>query len=170
MKADERRKAIANLLLASDGPLTGAELARRFEVSRPIIVQDVAVMKAAGYDIVSTHSGYVLQRSPFAERVFKVRHDSSQTPDELMSIVGLGATVVDVYVRHKVYGVMRAQLNIATPSQVSQFVEGVRTGKSTLLMGITGGYHYHTVRAADEATLDAVEAMLAEKGYLVPKA
>jgi transcriptional regulator of NAD metabolism len=35
-------------------------------------------------------------------------------------------------------------------------------------MNITGGYHYHTVRAENEATIDAIERALAEKGYLAP--
>ena len=58
-----------------------------------------------------------------------------------------GGTVVDVFVWHKVYGKMSAQLNIFSNLHVKQFIEGVRTGKSTELMNITGGYHYHTIRA-----------------------
>jgi transcriptional regulator of NAD metabolism len=36
-------------------------------------------------------------------------------------------------------------------------------------MHITGGYHYHTVRAENEATLDRIEAALNEKHYIVPE-
>jgi len=36
-------------------------------------------------------------------------------------------------------------------------------------MHVTGGYHYHTVRADDETTLDRIEAALAERGYIVPE-
>ena len=43
----------------------------------------------------------------------------------------------------------------------------VRTGKSTELMSITGGYHYHTVRAENEEILDNIEKVLNEKGFLV---
>ena len=168
MKVAERRKAIANMLLSSKEAITGGELSKRFEVSRQIIVQDITVLKATGYNILSTSSGYVIQRSPLEERVFKVRHTSDQTEDELMRIVELGGTVVDVFVWHKVYGRIEAQLNIFSPLRVKQFLEGVRTGKSVELMNITGGYHYHTVRADSEDVLVQIENALKARGYIAP--
>jgi len=122
-----------------------------------------------GYGILSTSQGYVLQRSPLAERVFKLKHTTEQTEDELSCIVGLGGTVVDVFVWHKVYGKIEAPLNIFSPMHVKQFMEGVRTGKSTELMNITGGYHYHTVRADNEESLDRIEEALRERNYVVPE-
>ena len=169
MKADERRKAIVTLLMAENRPVAGGKLAERFDVSRQIIVQDIAVLKASGYDILSTHSGYIVQKAPLVERVFKLWHTNEDTEDELSSIVGLGGTVVDVFVWHKVYGKVEAQLNIFSELQVRQFIEGVRSGKSTELMDITGGYHYHTVRAESEDVLDNIEKTLKEKKFLVPE-
>ena len=166
MKVTERRKAIVNLLLASKKPVSGAELSEQFNVSRQIIVQDITVLKGLGYEILSTHNGYVMQKSPFVERVFKLKHTTEQTEDELNSIVDLGGTVVDVFVWHKVYGRISASLNIFSRLQVKQFLEGVRTGKSTELMNITGGYHYHTVRADSEAVLDKIGETLQEKNYI----
>ena len=127
------------------------------------------MLKGTGYDILSTSRGYVIQKSPLAERVFKVKHTTEQTEDELSCIVGLGGTVVDVFVWHKVYGRIEAALNIFSPMHIKQFMEGVRTGQSTELMHITGGYHYHTVRADSEAVLDRIEAALNEKKYIVPE-
>jgi len=170
MKVDERRKAIVALLSAQKAPLSGGSLARQFGVSRQIIVQDVSILKAAGYDILSTHSGYVLQHSPLKERVFKVRHTTDQTENELHRIVDLGGTVVDVFVWHKVYGKMAAPLNISSRHHVQQFLEGVRSGKSTELMNITGGYHYHTVRAESDSILDRIGEALAQEGYIAPEA
>ena len=169
MKVAERRKAIVNLLLSSKEPLSGSELARRFDISRQIIVQDITVLKGIGYDILSTNQGYVIQRSPLAERVFKVKHTSEQTEDELNCIVDLGGTVVDVFVWHKVYGKIEASLNIFSKHQVKQFMEGVRTGKSSELMTITGGYHYHTVRADSEEILDNILKELIDRAYIVPE-
>lgn len=34
-----------------------------------------------------------------------------------------------------------------------------------MLKNVTSGYHYHTVVADDEKTLDEIEAMLRKKGY-----
>ena len=169
MKAAERRKAIASLLMSAQEPISGSTLSEKFDVSRQIVVQDIAVLKGSGYDILSTHNGYILQRSPLAERVFKVRQTTGETEDELSCIVRLGGIVVDVFVWHKVYGKIEAPLNIFSMLQVKQFIEGVRSGKSTELMNITGGYHYHTVRAESEQILDRIAAALAEKKYIAPE-
>ena len=169
MKAQERRKSIINLLLSEDRPVPGGELSEKCGVSRQIIVQDIAVLKGQGFDIISTHNGYIIQKSPLKERVFKVKHSTEQTEDELNTIVELGGTVVDVFVWHKVYGKMVAPLNIFSTLQIKQFIEGVRTGKSTELMNITGGYHYHTVRAEKEDILDRIAEVLSGKGYIAPE-
>ena len=168
MKAAERRNAIANFLLAEDKAVSGGELSEKFGVSRQIIVQDITVLKGLGYDILSTHNGYIIQKSPLKERVLKLHHTTEQTEDELSLIVRLGGTVVDVFVWHKVYGKMEAKLNIFSDLHVKQFIEGVRTGKSTELMNITGGYHYHTIRAESEEVLDQIENVLKERGYIAP--
>ena len=168
MKAAERRNAIANFLLAEDNAVSGGELSEKFGVSRQIIVQDITVLKGLGYDILSTHNGYIIQKSPLKERVLKLHHTTEQTEDEISLIVRLGGTVMDVFVWHKVYGKMEAKLNIFSDLHVKQFIEGVRTGKSTELMNITGGYHYHTIRAESEEVLDRIENVLAERGYIAP--
>ncbi len=169
MKAVERRKAIAKLLLSSTEAVSGGKLSEEFGVSRQIIVQDITVLKGSGYAILSTHNGYIIQRSPLKERVFKLHHTTEQTEDELNAIVDLGGTVVDVFVWHKVYGKMAAPLNIFSPLHVKQFIEGIRTGKSSELMNITGGYHYHTIRAESEDVLDKINEVLSRKGYIAPE-
>ena len=168
MKANDRRKAIANRLLSANEAVSGSELSDEFGVSRQIIVQDISVLKGIGYDILSTHNGYVIQKSPLKERVFKLYNTTDQTEDELSLIVNLGGTVVDVFVWHKVYGKMIAPLNIFSLLQVKQFIEGVRTGKSSELMNITGGYHYHTVRAESEEILNEIGKALGARGYIAP--
>ena len=127
------------------------------------------MLKGTGYDILSTHNGYIIQKSPLKERVFKVYHTTEETEDELTTIVNLGGTVVDVFVWHKVYGKMTAPLNIFSTLHIKQFIEGVRSGKSTELMNITGGYHYHTVRAESESVLDEIGQALINKNYIVPE-
>ncbi len=169
MKAIERRKEIAAVLLSSKEPVSGTMLSEKFGVSRQIIVQDISHLKAAGYDILSTHHGYIIQGSPLKERVFKLKHSTNDTEDELNTIVDLGGTVADVFVWHKVYGKVEAKLNIFSRMHVRQFIEGVRSGESTELMNITGGYHYHTVRAESEAILDEIGKALDKKGFIAPE-
>lgn len=169
MKAAERRKEIIMFLMSQKEAVSGNVLSDKFGVSRQIIVQDISVLKAAGFGILSTHYGYIVQDTPFVTREIKMYHTTQQTEDELNCIVDLGGTIVDVFVWHKVYGKMSADLNIFSRLQVKQFIEGVRSGKSTELMNITGGYHYHTVRADSEKILDEIEKALNEKGYVAPE-
>ena len=64
---------------------------------------------------------------------------------------------------------MTAPLNISSRLHIAQFLEGVRTGKSSELMNITGGYHYHTVKADSEEVLNRIESALQEKGFIAPE-
>jgi len=169
MKAAERRKEIVNIILSEKQPVSGGRLSELLGVSRQIIVGDISALKAEGYDILSTHSGYIVRGTPLCERVFKVFHTREQTENELNTIIDFGGTVADVYVWHKVYGKMTAALNISSRHHVAQFLEGVRTGKSSELMNITGGYHYHTVRAESEEILDHIQRALEEQKYIVPE-
>lgn len=169
MKAEERRNKILNMLIAEDEPISGSRLARQLGTSRQSIVQDVALLKAGGHEILATNRGYLLKNNTRIERTFKVRHTSEQTQDELSRIVSLGGTVVDVFVWHKVYGKIVAPLNIRSHRDIETFMEGIKSGKSTELMHITAGYHYHTVRAETEETLDRIFEMLKERQYSVPE-
>ena len=169
MKADQRRKEIASYMMSAQNAVPGGKLSEKFGVSRQIIVQDISALKEAGYEILSTHSGYVMQTTPHYERVFKLFHTKDQTEDELNTIIDFGGIVADVFVWHKVYGKVSANLNIFSRLHVKQFIEGVRSGKSTELMNITGGYHYHTVRADSQEILERIEKALMEKGYIAPE-
>ena len=169
MKADQRRKEIASYMMSAQNAVPGGKLSEKFGVSRQIIVQDISALKEAGYEIFSTHSGYVMQTTPHYERVFKLFHTKDQTEDELNTIIDFGGIVADVFVWHKVYGKMTAPLNISSRLHIAQFLEGVRTGKSSELMNITGGYHYHTVKADSEEVLNRIESALQEKGFIAPE-
>ncbi len=169
MKAAERRKAIVSFLMSEKAPVSGGALSERFGVSRQIIVQDITILRESGFEILSTNRGYLLQGSPLCERVFKVRHTTEETEDELNCIIELGGAVIDVFVWHRVYGRIEAPLHIFSKLQIKQFIEGVRSGKSTELMNVTGGYHYHTVRADNEAILDRIGQALEQRGYIAPE-
>ena len=59
MHSDERRKAIASILRAADGPISASALAEKFSVSRQIIVGDIALLRSSGEEILATPRGYV---------------------------------------------------------------------------------------------------------------
>ena len=159
MDARERRRAIMGVLERAKDPVSGSALAREVGVSRQIVVQDIALLRADGHDIVATNRGYVLQEAPSSPavptRLVKVRHSVEQAGDELTSIVDAGGAVLNVIVNHRVYGKITADLDIRNRRDVERY-----------LRDIESGYHFHRIAAEDEQTLDEIEAMLKEKGYL----
>ncbi len=167
LKSKERRNAIAQLLTSEKKAVAGADLAKMYGVSRQIIVHDITILKEEGYDIASTHFGYLLKSSPLALRVFKTFHTSEKTGEELELIVSLGGIVSDVFVEHKIYGRLSAPLNIFSRYQIKEFVDGVKNKDYTELMKLTDGLHFHTVRAKTEKELDNIELALKEKKFLV---
>ena len=150
MTGTERRTKIVELIQNSEKPLSGTALAKQCDVSRQVIVQDIALIRASGYDIISTNRGYIIQEPLVRERVFKVNHTDEQLEEELYSIIDLGGTVANVMVNHRVYGHMEAELRINSRRKVEAFMEDIRSGKSSPLKNITSNYHYHKVAADSE--------------------
>jgi len=56
----EREKKILEILRNSETLVSGTYLAEFFDVSRQVIVQDIAILKAKNIDIISTNRGYRL--------------------------------------------------------------------------------------------------------------
>ena len=162
----DRREQIIQILQDSDTPVSGSALARTLGVSRQVIVQDIALLRANGRNILSTNLGYLLQEAARAQRVYKVYHTDEQTEEEMNLIVDLGGCVEDIFVYHKTYGVVRAELHLRSRRQVQEHVRMLKSGKSTSLMNVTSGYHYHTVTADSEEVLDQIFDELSRRGSL----
>lgn len=165
MSVATRHDEILRMLKRSEKPLSGSLLSESLGVSRQIIVQDMNTLKANGQPIISTARGYILDPYRMVTRVYKVRHTVPETADELNMIVDLGGEVNDVFIYHKVYGEIHAKLNITSRRDVKDFMADIESGKSSPLMTVTSGYHYHTVAAKDFETLDLIEKELQARGY-----
>lgn len=166
MKGIERREKILKLLADGRCPISGISLARKLHVSRQVIVQDIALLRAAGNDILSMNQGYLIQSGQRISRVFKMIHEENQVEEELGLIVDLGGSIKDVFVYHKAYGILRADMDIKSRLDIEHFTEKIASGKSSLLMNVTSGYHYHTVFADSVQLLDLIQEKLDEKGFL----
>ena len=188
-KAQVRRETLLSMLRGATAPLAGGTLAEQLGVSRQIIVQDIALLREANANIVSTTKGYVLadelvpdtesaanahatasktpDDEPFS-RTFKVHHSVAQTQDELQTIIAAGGRVKNVSISHRAYGRVTAPLNIATAEDIARFMSDIESGKSSPLCTATSGYHYHLVAADSAEAVEAVGQALAEKGYLAP--
>ena len=169
MTGEERRARIIEVLKSSEEPVSGAELAKRLGVSRQIIVQDIALLRAVNRNIISTTRGYLLyyQEIQKVNRCFLVRHTDDEIEDELCTIVDNGGKVMDVIVMHDIYGEITAGLIIKNRQDVYDFVEILKSQKTVPLKELTGGVHLHTVEADSEAILDSIEKKLREKKYLI---
>lgn len=168
MNGKERRIRIIDLLKNSDVPLSGTQLSKQLGVSRQVIVQDIALLRANEYGIVSTNQGYVLSDSVTRSRVFKVIHTDDEVEEELSLFVDCGGRVEDVFVSHKIYNIVKAPMNIRSRLDVKKFMDSLASGKSSLLKNVTSGYHYHTVTAESEEILDYIHDALKERGFLAP--
>ncbi len=170
MTGSERREAIVRELKGAAAPVSGSALAKAVGVSRQVVVQDIALLRADGHDVVATSRGYVLQdadgQPSVPTRLVKVCHTADDLAEELNTIVDLGGSVLNVMVNHRVYGKITADLDIRNRRDVERYLESIRTGKSFPLMTVTSGYHFHRIAADTEAELDEIEAALREKGFL----
>lgn len=169
MESNERREQLWKLLSESKEPLSGTALAQKLNVSRQVIVQDIALLRAVNKNILSTAKGYLLYHPEpkRATRCFSVCHNTSQIEDELCSIVDHGGNILDVIVSHPIYGTISADLIIKNRSDVHDFVRKVTEKQTVPLKELTNNYHFHTVEADSEQILDEIEEVLKEKGYLI---
>ena len=195
MSGKERREEILQRITNSKTPVSGAALAKSCEVSRQVIVQDIALIRAAGYDVIATNRGYICSSPVRETRVFEVNHTDEQMQDELNTIVDFGGVVLDVIVRHEVYGELRAELNISSRNKVALFMEEIRQGNPLERLkeyysefdivkeneelsfsgGLVGNLGYDFVRYAevlpdnnpDEIGIETIQMMLMTKFILV---
>ncbi len=167
MKSDKRRQEILSLLGNTENAIPANVLSEKFGVSRQVIVQDIAILRANGYDITSTNRGYLLNTGLGASRVFKCRHSFEQIVDEGALVIGLGGKIEDIFVNHRVYGRISARLDLMNRIHVEELYRSLVSGASKPLMSVTDGYHYHTVSAPDENTLDKIETALRKAGFLI---
>lgn len=55
MEGEKRREQLIALLKQADIPVSGTDLAKRLGVSRQVIVQDIALLRAVNKNILSTN-------------------------------------------------------------------------------------------------------------------
>jgi transcriptional regulator of NAD metabolism len=166
--AGKRRRGIVEWLRAHRTPIAGDEMARHFRVSRQCLVQDIAILRAAGEQVIATPRGYFLpEASPRSTRaVFACRHTPEQTREELEVLVDCGVRVLDVIVEHPVYGELRGSLMLESRADVGEFLDRVSRTKATFLASLTGGVHLHTVEASKPEAIVRAEEALRERGIL----
>ena len=166
MQAEERRRKIVELLSQTNQAVSAARLAAEFDVSRQVIVGDVALLRAAGEEISATPRGYVMARTAVGlVRQVPCCHDGPGMEAELNAIVDQGCSVLDVIVDHPVYGQLTGPLGRASRYDVQQFLD--RCADARPLSDLTGGIHLHTLSCPSEDAFQRVRASLRSLGVLL---
>jgi len=168
MSSKSRRDKIRELFINNKEPLKGQVLAEMFNVTRQVIVKDIAIIRAEGLNIIATPEGYITptDNSNALRRVIAVSHSKNHMEDELKTIIKYGATIEDVIVEHPLYGEIKAMLMIKNLFDLESFVEKFQDYAAEPLSSITNGVHLHTISCDSEDILNKIINELSIKGYL----
>ena len=149
----DRKQALLKLLKEAPKALNGQTLAEHFHVTRQVIVQDIAILRADGAPILSTNRGYIYKEndaSPYVHKLFKVKHELEEIGQELLAI-----------------GEIETLLKLTCRRDVQHFLEQVENSDFRPLSELTDGIHYHLVEAETQQDLHYIEEALDQLGYLV---
>jgi transcriptional regulator of NAD metabolism len=171
MRAWERREKILSDLKKSNSPIKGTELAQKYNVTRQIIVQDVALLRARGENVLATPQGYIIPKIGEDNKIIKkivCKHSGyDEIEDELRTIVDLGGRIIDVIVEHPVYGEIKGALEISSRLDLEEFISSLRKTNAEPLSSLTEGIHIHTIETRDEESFKRIKKSLKDKGYLI---
>ncbi len=163
MDSKKRRQRILNALRNRHEPITGKTLANVMEVSRQVIVSDIAILRAKGYKILATPQGYILSNPVTSQRTratIACRHFGDEIQKELETVVKYGGKIIDVTVEHPIYGELTGVLMIKSLHDVDEFLKKLKQTKAKPLLSLTDGIHLHTIEADDTKTLEIIKKHL----------
>ncbi|MCF6460111.1 transcription repressor NadR [Clostridium sp. Cult3] len=171
MEAWERRDEILKTLKKSNKPIKGTELSERFGVSRQIIVQDIALLRARGEDILATPQGYIIPQlygdNKLVKKIVCKHQGYDEIEEELKTIVDMGGKVLDVIVDHPLYGEIKSPLEISSRLDLEEFLDSLIETNAEPLSSLTEGIHIHTIEVDDEKSFQKIKKALTKKGYLI---
>lgn len=172
LTTEERRNRVKEALQQTDQPVTASHLAEQFSVSRQIIVGDIALLRASGFQILATPRGYLMDSSAKDEEknlgMIACCHTPEQLREELYTIVDFGATVVDVTIEHALYGELSGKLDLSSRYDVDAFMDKVEQEKNCApISSLTNGVHLHRIRYRDEEGFKRIKEALREKHILI---
>ncbi|MDT2827845.1 MAG: transcription repressor NadR [Enterococcus viikkiensis] len=167
IEGEQRKAQILAALQQADKPISATSFAKKFGVSRQIVVGDVALLRASGENIIATARGYLLERE--TEKLISkiaVQHERSQAETELRTIIDQGGEVIDVIVEHPLYGELIGGLHLTTQKDVDRFLNQAQKNQAAFLSELTDGIHLHTIAYDSLEDLAKIKQALSEKGIL----
>lgn len=168
MSSEERRKQLIEILESSTKPIKGSELATELHVSRQVIVQDIALIRAKGYEIIATPQGYIIYTKTNVTEYIKCKNhiNDEEIYDELKIIVDMGGIIKDVIINHPTYGRLKADINISTQRDILSFMENVKNDEFKQLSSLSHHDHIHTIEAPSREIMNDIIDELENKNIL----
>lgn len=168
MSSGERRKQLIHILETSKDAIKGSELAHKLEVSRQVVVQDIALIRAKGYEIIATPQGYIIySKNNIIEYIKCNNHiNDEEIYDEFKTIVDMGGIIKDVIVEHPTYGKLRAELNMSTQRDILYFMEKIKNNEFKQLSLLSTNNHIHTIEASRKDIIEDIINELNRKNIL----
>lgn len=168
MNSVDRRDNILKLLLENDGPLKGNIIAEKYNVTRQVIVKDIAILRAKGQNIMATPDGYMINRNyGKVKAIIAVNHSEDDMINEMSIIIKYGGTVEDVIVEHPLYGEIRGMLMIKNYNELNKFKNKYESQRARLLSVLTNGVHLHTISADNDEDINSIIDELKENNFIV---
>lgn len=164
MNGNERRNRILKKLSLSKKAVPARELAEIYDVSRQVIVGDVALLRAEGQPIIATNKGYLMKLAikGMLQKTIAVQHNADETRLELETFIKHKVIVESVTVEHPVYGEITGQLNIQDQNDIEDFL----SLEPELLSTLTQGVHIHTLLCPSDINYEELEKELKELNLL----
>ena len=170
MDGDSRRKQILYEITHEEPPISATSLAKKLNVSRQVIVGDVALLRAHGHEIIATARGYTMiqKLKEGYQYLGKIAclHTVEDSKTELYTIVDCGAVVVSVIIEHELYGEITGNLNLKSRKDVDTFTTKVKSSEAKLLSELTQGVHLHTIACRDKQHFEQIVQALESNGIL----
>ena len=169
MNSKDRRNNILSRLLENNTPIKGADLASIYNVTRQIIVKDIAILRARGNNIIATPEGYTIYGSETNKVKFivAVEHDELNLKNELKIIIKYGGTIEDVIVEHPIYGEIKANLMIRNLNDMNKFIDKYNNNNAKPLSILTNGVHLHTISVDDKDSEVLIKEDLRKNNFIV---
>lgn len=168
MSSKKRREDIIKMLIDENRAIKGTELASCFEVTRQIIVKDIAILRAEGKNIIATPDGYILNKDiNKIKSIIAVNHESNKTIEELEIVVKYGGIIEDVIVEHPLYGEIKGILMIKNLNDLNKFKNALKEINAKPLSILTNGVHLHTISADSIENMELIKEELKENGFIL---
>ena len=168
MGSIDRRDNILKLLLDSSEPLKGSDIAKKYFVTRQIIVKDIAILRAMGNNIIATPDGYIINKNENkVKAIIAVTHTEEEMFDEMNIVIKYGGIIEDVIVEHPLYGEITGMLMIKNYNELNKFIEKYKKQRAKLLSVLTNGVHLHTIAAETNDDINLIISELRKCNFIV---